>query len=73
MSEHYEIHVRGHLDLDWEEWFAGLCFTHLPDGTTLLHGQVSDQPALLGLLLRINQLGLPLLRVEQMNKEVQDE
>lgn len=73
MNERYEIQIKGHLDLDWLEWFAGFTFTHQPDGTTLLCGQVSDQPALHGVLMRINQLGLPLIRVEQVNLEVNDE
>ncbi len=73
MNGQYEIQIRGHIDLDWQEWFAGFDFTHLPDGTTLLRGQVSDQPALHGILLRINQLGLPLVRVEQINVEDQNE
>ncbi len=73
MSAKYEIHIKGHLDTDWMEWFAGFTFTHQPDGTTLLKGLVSDQPALYGLLMRINQLGLSLLRVEQMNMEVHDD
>ena len=69
MSKRYEIHIKGHLDSDWAEWFAGFTFRHQPDGTTLLQGQVSDQPALHGLLVRINQLGLFLIRVEQIDKE----
>ena len=67
MSEYYEIHVKGHLDLDWAEWFSGLALAHRPDGTTLLYGLVADQPALHGMLMQINQLGLPLLRVERMD------
>lgn len=73
MNGRYEIQIKGHLDSDWHEWFSGFTFTHQPDGTTLLKGQVRDQPALHGLLMRINQLGLPLLRVEQINAEISDE
>lgn len=73
MNGRYEIQIKGHLDSDWREWFAGFTFTHQPDGTTLLQGRVSDQPALHGVLMRINQLGLHLLRVEQINLEVDDE
>lgn len=73
MNERYEIQVKGHLDRDWDEWFAGFTLTHQPDGTTLLHGLVSDQPALHGLLTRMNQLGLHLLRVEQVTMGEEDD
>jgi hypothetical protein len=73
MNERYEIQIKGHLDSDWYEWFSGFAFAHQPDGTTLLQGQVNDQPALHGLLMRINQLGLPLLRVERINSQVDDD
>ncbi len=69
MTNIYEIHIAGHLDKDWEDWFPGFTFVHHPNGTTLLQGEVSDQPALHGLLMRISQLGLELIRVEQMKKE----
>lgn len=69
MTAEYEIQIKGHLDLEWDEWFSGFTFTHRPDGTTLLRGRVIDQPALHALLERINQLGLPLVRVEEMKPE----
>ena len=59
----YAIRVAGHLDQRWAEWFDGLALTHESDGTTVLEGRVADQPALHGLLLRIRDLGLPLLSV----------
>jgi hypothetical protein len=37
--------------------------THEEDGTTVLTGPVADQPALHGLLLKIRDLGLPLISV----------
>ena len=67
MTDRYEIQIAGHLDLRWDDWFEGFSLTHQQDGTTLLTGSVRDQPALFGLLMRVNQLGLPLLRVEKMN------
>lgn len=68
----YEIQIRGYLDRDWEAWYAGFSFTYQPDGTTLLRGEISDQPALHGLLMRISQLGLELVRVEQIKMEDKD-
>jgi hypothetical protein len=65
----YQIRVRGHLDCRWSGWFEGLTIVHEQDGTTVLTGKVADQPALHGLLIKIRDLGLPLLSVEQMGKE----
>ena len=67
MKAEFEFLIQGHLDEEWEQWFEGFNFTHLEDGTTLLRGEVADQPALHGLLLRISQLGWTLLKVEKMN------
>jgi hypothetical protein len=69
-SQVYQIRIRGHLDRNWSEWFEGLSVTHEEDGTTVLTGPVADQPALHGLLLKIRDLGLPLVSV---NSVVPDE
>ena len=62
----YQIRVRGHLNSSWSEWFEGSTITHEEDGTTVLTGPVADQPALHGLLIRIRDLGLPLLSVNAL-------
>jgi hypothetical protein len=59
----YEIKVKGHLDNRWSEWFDGLAITHEEDGTTVLAGPVADQAALHGLLIKVRDLGLPLVSV----------
>jgi hypothetical protein len=59
----YEIRVRGHLDNSWSEWFEGLSVAYEEDGSTVLTGPVTDQPALHGLLAKIRDLGLPLVSV----------
>ena len=64
----FEIQIEEHIDLDWEVWFDGFTISQETDGTTLLQGSVIDQAAIHGLLMRINQLGLTLLRVEQIKK-----
>jgi len=69
----YEIQVRGHLDLEWAEWFPSFVLTHERDGSTVLRGDVADQPALHGPLARIDQLGLPIYRIQQLAKEDEDE
>ena len=66
MADVYEFHVKGHLDSCWSDWFDGLNIHHQEDGTTVLVGQVVDQAALHGLLTKIRDLGLPLLKVSQL-------
>ena len=61
----YEIRLKGHLDTRWSAWFDGLTVTRDSDGTTLIHGPVTDQAALYGLLQKTRDLGLPLLSVRQ--------
>jgi hypothetical protein len=63
-SQVYQIRIKGHLDSSWSEWFEGLGMTHEENGTTVLTGPVADQPALHGLLVKIRDLGLPLLTVQ---------
>ena len=60
---HYEIRIDGHLDEHWSAWFGGLALSREADGTTTLHGPVTDQAELHGLLARIRDLGAPLLSV----------
>jgi hypothetical protein len=62
----YRLHIRGHLDPAWTEWFAELAVTQKDDGTTQLVGQFSDQSALYGLLARLRDLGATLLMVAQL-------
>ncbi|NTU80664.1 MAG: hypothetical protein HGA45_15025 [Chloroflexales bacterium] len=63
--EQYEIVIQGHLDQRRLEQFAPLAATLLPTGETLLVGPVIDQAALHGLLTRIRDLGVPLLRLQR--------
>jgi hypothetical protein len=59
----YQIKVKGHLDSSWSQWLNDLSITHEEDGVTLLAGPIADQSALHGLLIKIRDLGLPLLSV----------
>jgi hypothetical protein len=63
MSNDIVIRVQGHLDARWSAWFDGLTVTTEADGTTALRGPVVDQAALFGLLLKLRDIGLPLLSV----------
>jgi len=59
----YHIRVLGHLDPHWSTWFTGLALTHQHDGTTSLHGVVTDQAELHGVLEKVRDLGATLLSV----------
>jgi hypothetical protein len=60
----YRICVQGQLDRRWSSWFDGLEIVPQADGTTLLTGFIRDQAALHGMLMKIRDLGLPLLAVQ---------
>ena len=59
----YHIRIQGHLPDRYAAWFAPLTLTREPSGETLLTGELVDQGALFGILLKIRDLGLPLLTV----------
>ena len=63
--ELYEIRVQGRLGPDWSGWFEGLTIKQQPNGDSVLAGPVPDQAALHGILIKIRDLGLPLLSVER--------
>jgi hypothetical protein len=65
----YSIRVKGHLDDAWSEWFDGMTITHLECGETLLSGRVPDQAALHGLIVKVRDLGLPLIAVGPLESE----
>jgi hypothetical protein len=65
--EYYELRIEGHLDQHWSAWFGGLTLTRNDDGTTTLHGVVTDQSELHGLLAKIRDLGITLLSVTSLD------
>lgn len=65
----YQIKVKGSLDESWSDWINGFTVTQR-DGQSLLAGQVIDQAALLGILAKINGLGLVILSVEITDQDV---
>jgi hypothetical protein len=61
---YYEIKIRGCLDSSWSAWFDGLLLTaDCERNETLISGEVPDQAALHGLLIKVRNLGLPLIGV----------
>jgi hypothetical protein len=63
MPEYYEIKIRGRLDQQWSDWFAGMKLSYLERDVSLLSGPLPDQAALHGLLERIRDLNLTLISV----------
>ncbi len=61
----YQIRVKGQLGPQWAEWFDGMTITPEENGDTTISGPVADQPALHALLVRIRDLGMTLLALNQ--------
>jgi hypothetical protein len=71
-QQNYHIRVTGHGGPLWSEWFAGLAVTNLENGEAILSGPLLDQAALHGVLARLRDLGLPLLAVERVAPDTED-
>jgi hypothetical protein len=65
----YRITIKGHLDSDWSDWFDGLSIAHQGDEETVLTGPIVDQTALHGVLIKIRDLGLPLIGLSRAEPE----
>ena len=66
----YEIRIKGQLDQEWADWFEGMTLSLEEDGNTLISGPVVDQSALYASLKRVHQLGLKLISVNQIEREI---
>jgi hypothetical protein len=64
-DQFYEIRVEGHLGDSWSPWFEGMTIRHNEGGETVLSGVLADQTALHGVLIKIRDLGLPLVSVKR--------
>ncbi len=69
---HYRIKLKASLDAIWPEHFDDMALSHAGGVTTLI-GQVADQAALHGLLIRIRDLNLNLLLVERIDPGLPEE
>lgn len=69
----YLFRVRGHLDPQWSDWLDGLTIEHDTDGTSCLLGEVRDQAALHGLIVRIRDIGVDLIAVQPAAQPASDE
>jgi hypothetical protein len=66
----YHIRLKGHLPKRWSDWFEGMNLTlDAERGETILSGPLVDQAALHGLLIKVRNLGLTLLSVNQVESD----
>ena len=65
----YRIRLKGQLDHKWSDWFENMEISTEGE-ETVLSGQVTDQAALHGLFIRIRDLNLTLLSVEQIETDL---
>ena len=61
----YQIKVNGILGVQWSDWFGDMTF-EFDGAVTIMTGKVLDQSALHGLLVRVRDLGLPLISVKRI-------
>ena len=65
----YKIRVQGHIGDSWSSWFEGMTIRHTEDGDTILRGTLPDEAALHGVLIKIRDLGLPLVSVKRLSTD----
>jgi hypothetical protein len=64
----YEIRIAGGLDSRWAAWFDGMQVNSEGE-ETVIHGLVTDQPALHGLLTKVRDLGLCLISIRRLDPD----
>jgi hypothetical protein len=69
MTTYYQIKIKGHLDAHWASWFDNMTISNDANGEAVLYGSLPDQAALHGVLIKIRDLGLPLLAVSSIEKD----
>ena len=65
-AQYYQIMVAGHLNHARINEFGDMSMTLQPDGQTLISGFIVDQAALFGFLIRIRDMGIPLISVSRI-------
>ncbi len=68
----YEIRLKGHLDERWVSWFEGFTIAHgFQNGVpvTKLSGSMADQAALHGVLIKLGEIGIPILSINLVGPE----
>ncbi|MGE3271830.1 MAG: nuclear transport factor 2 family protein [Chloroflexota bacterium] len=69
-ASRYEIRVQGALDPRWSAWFDGLEVCPRALGETALTGPIRDQAELYGVLAKVRDLGLSLVEVRRLDRDV---
>ena len=64
--KYYAIHISEQIPEQWSDWFEGLAITYLEDNGAILSGPVADQSALHGLLIKVRDLNLSLISINQI-------
>lgn len=62
----YEIRIEGLIMDNWSDWFEGLIAQQAGDQETVLKGELADQAALLGVLVKIHSLNLKIIAVTRI-------
>ncbi len=75
MTTIYEIRVEGQLDDRWTSWFEGMALTYVEkgNGETILKGEMKDQGALHGVLIKVRDLGLTLVSVQRIESRAKED
>ena len=72
----YRIHVQGELDRSWSDYFGDMIIRVKVDPddypVTTMTGQFHDQSALLGVVSRLVDLGLPLLMMQYIPEQISE-
>jgi hypothetical protein len=68
---YYEITIQGHLASHWSAWLDNMTISNQANGAAVLHGPLVDQAALYGVLIKIRDLGLPLIGVCRIAPDTQ--
>ena len=63
----FRIRVQGHFATNWEGWFDDMTIKCESDGNTLLVGYLPDQPALYGLITKLQEMGITLISINEIN------
>ena len=67
----YQIKVKEHLGSQWSDWFDGMTIAS-EGGLRTITGEVADQAALYGLLIKVRDLGLNLISVNRIEPDQED-
>ncbi|HEY0752519.1 MAG TPA: hypothetical protein VGD98_00955 [Ktedonobacteraceae bacterium] len=61
-----QIRVKTHISAEWSNWFDGLLVTNEARGETILTGTLIDDAAVYGVLMKMRDIGLPLLAFQRV-------